>query len=657
MSELEKKDIGHEDVHMSDIEFVSQNEVDEIMKKYDRESNTRIWEGTPGMVVRYALAAFSVFMIWMNLFATWDERIRRSIFVGLLILFTFIIYPLRKGKPGKPNSMPWYDIVLALVGSSCFFYFALNLKEITAMATRITQPLIVIGIIGTLVLFEATRRVVGPPILCVAAIFLLYAFADADMSLRGVVYNLFYTTTGILGVPIGVCSTFIFLFVLFGAYLESTGIGDFFIQLANMVCGWASGGPAKVAVIASALEGMVSGSSVANTVGSGSITIPMMKKTGYPPEFAGAVEATASTGGQIMPPVMGAAAFLMAEMVGVPYATIAVKAIFPAILYFTGVFIMVHFKAQREGLRGIPRNELPKPREVLPKLYLIIPLVMLIFMMGQGYTMSRAAIIATVACIVVALFNKDNRMNYDKFVRGLENGAKNALSVGCACGVAGIVAGVVTMTGLGAVFIKIITRVAGDNLFLALLMTAVCCILMGMGVPTTANYVIMGTTCAPILISGMGLEPLVAHMFVFYYGIIADITPPIALAATAGAAIAKTKPIPTAFQALRLAIAAFIVPFIFAMDPAMLFIGESVTILHVAMIIATALLGMFMLGAGLIGCMKHPLSMPVRAAFAVIGLLCVLPDLLPSLIGTALAVVAIVWQYVLLARKSNVRAA
>lgn len=293
---------------------------------------------------------------------------------------------------------------------------------------------------------------------------------------------------------------------------------------------------------------------------------------------------------------------------------------------------------------------------MLPKLYLIIPLVMLIYMMGQGYTMSRAAIIATIACVVVALFNKDNRMNYDKFVRGLENGAKNSLSVGCACGVAGIVAGVVTMTGLGAVFIKVITKVAGDNLFLALLMTAICCILMGMGVPTTANYVIMGTTCAPILVSGMGLEPLVAHMFVFYYGIIADITPPIALAATAGAAIAKTKPIPTALQALRLAIAAFIVPFIFAMDPAMLFIGEHVTVFHVAMIVVTALLGMFMLGAGLIGCMKYRLSMPVRAAFAAIGLLCVLPDTLPSVVGTVLAAAAIVWQYVLLARKEKAAA-
>ncbi len=649
MSKFENK---REESVLADVEFVSQKEADEIMKKFDRESNTRIWEGKPGAVVRYALAAFSVFMIWMNLFATWDERIRRSVFVGLLIFFTFVVYPLRKGKPGKPNTMPLYDVLLAVVGSGCFFYFALNLKDITAMATRITPPLIAIGVVGALILAEATRRVVGPPILCVASMFVLYAFVGADMSLRSVVYNLFYTTTGILGTPIGVCSTFIFLFVLFGAYLESTGIGDFFIQLANMVCGWASGGPAKVAVVASALEGMVSGSSVANTVGSGSITIPMMKKTGYPSEFAGAVEATASTGGQIMPPVMGAAAFLMAEMVGVPYSTIAVKAIFPAVLYFTGVFIMVHFMAQREGLRGIPRKELPKPKQVLPKLYLIVPLAMLIFMMGQGYTMSRAAIIATIACIVVALFNKDNRMNYDKFVRGLENGAKNSLSVGCACGIAGIVAGTVTMTGLGAVFIKVITTVADDNLFIALVMTACCCILMGMGVPTTANYVIMGTTCAPILVSGMGLEPLVAHMFVFYYGIIADITPPIALAATAGAAIAKTKPIPTAFQALRLAIAAFLVPFIFAMEPAMLFIGEDITITSVGLIVCTALLGMFMLGAGLIGCMKRPLTLPVRAAFVAIGLLCVLPGTLPSLIGTALSAAAIVWQYFFLGRKT-----
>ncbi len=652
MSEQKSKAL-HDEVHMSDIEFVSQEEVEQIMKKYDRESNTRIWEGKIGMVVRYALAWFSLFMIWMNLFANWDERFRRSLFVGMLILFTFIVYPMRKGKPGKPNTIPWYDMILAVVGSGCFFYHAINLKSITAMATRIGTTQIVIGIIGILVLAEATRRVVGPPILCVASCFILYAFVGWGGSLRSIIYNLFYTTSGILGTPIGVCSTFIFLFVLFGAYLEATGIGDFFIQLANMVCGWASGGPAKVAVVASALEGMVSGSSVGNTVGSGSITIPMMKKTGYPPEFAAAVEATASTGGQIMPPVMGAAAFLMAEMVGVPYATIAVKAIFPAVLYFTGVFIMVHFKAKKEGLRGIPRDELPKPRQVLPKLYLIIPLVMLVSMMGGGYTMARAAIFATIGCIVVAMFNKDNRMNGEKFVRGLENGCKNSLSVGCACGIAGIIAGVVTMTGLGAVFIKIITRVAGDNLFIALLLTAFCCILMGMGVPTTANYVIMGTTCAPILVSGMGLEPLVAHMFVFYYGIIADITPPIALAATAGAAIAKTKPIPTAFQALRLAIAAFVVPFVFAMDPAMLFIGDNVTIFHVATIVITALLGMFMLGAGLIGCMKHDIGIATRIGFCVIGLMCVQPDILPSIIGTVLTIAAVIWQYFLIDKKSS----
>ncbi len=493
--------------------------VDEIMKKYDRESNTRIYEGVPQQVVRYILAAFSLFLIYMNLFAMWDERVRRATFVGFVLILVFVLYPVKKGMTRK-NYIPFYDIILAIAGSGSFFYFVYNFRSIVNRATRISQLEIILGVIGILVLVEACRRVVGLPILCVAGCFVIYAFASG-CSLKKVIYNLFYTTTGVLGTPIGVCSTFIALFILFGAFLEATGISEFFIQCANSVAGAATGGPAKVSVISSALCGMVSGSSVGNTVTTGSVTIPLMKKTGYPGEFAGAVEAASSTGGQIMPPIMGAAAFLMAEMVGVPYADIAVRAILPAFLYFAGIFLMVHFRAKKMGLKGLNKEDLPKlSKLILSKGYLLLPLIILIVMIIKGFTMSRAAIIATLVAIACSLINKENRMTPTTFVNALENGAKNTLSVAVACGIAGIIAGVVTMTGLGQIFISTIVAIAGGKLMIALMLTMVTCIILGMGVPTTANYIIMATTCAPILVTGMGLNAIAANMFVFYFGIV-----------------------------------------------------------------------------------------------------------------------------------------
>ncbi len=393
-------------------------DVDAIMKKYDRESNTRVWEGTPRKILRVLTALFGIFLIVMNMWIKMDERARRPLFLGLVIILVFIYYPIKKGSQ-KVNYMPWYDIVMAAVGAFCFFFYPLNLEKIVTAGTRIQKTfvvqigsisiplLIVFAIIGTLILVECCRRVVGMPIICVAAVFVLYAFLGAGKDLKTVMYNLFYTTTGILGTPIGVCSTYIALFVIFGAFLEATGVANFFIDCANALVGWASGGPAKVAVVSSALCGMVSGSSVGNTVTTGSVTIPMMKKTGYPPEFAGAVEAASSTGGQIMPPIMGAAAFLMAEMVGVPYADIIVRAILPAFLYFLGIFLGVHFKAKKLGLKGLPREELPKWKILLPQIYLILPLVVLVYMIMIGFTMATAAVYATLYCVVVAMISRE----------------------------------------------------------------------------------------------------------------------------------------------------------------------------------------------------------------------------------------------------------
>ena len=612
-------------------------DVDEIMKKYDRESNVRIWTGMPKQILRFSLAAFMLFMVWMNIWARWSGQIRRCLFVGMVVLFTFLVFPAKKGNL-KPNHMPWYDIILAIAGCVPYFYYVINYDQIIGKAAMIDQIEIVLGIIGILALAECCRRAVGIPILCVAAFFVLYAFVGRHMSLRMVVYNIFYTINGILGTPISVCSTYIALFLLFGAFLEATGIANFFIDCANALVGWASGGPAKVAVVSSALCGMVSGSSVGNTVTTGSVTIPMMKKTGYPGEFAGAVEAAASTGGQIMPPIMGAAAFIMAEMTGYEYSDIIVRAILPAFLYFLGIFLGVHFKAKKLGLVGLKREELPKWKLLLPKIYLLLPLIVLTWMVVAGQTMAKSAIYGTIVAIVVGIINKDDRMTPSKFVNGLENGGKNCLSIGIACGIAGIISVCITMTGLGGKLITYVVKLSNGNLFIALFLTMICCIILGMGVPTTANYIIMASTCAPILINGMGMHVLAANMFVFYFGIVADITPPVALAAYAGSAIAKAPPMKTAFNATRLAIAAFIIPYIFAYNNAMIFVGDNVTVWSVVSITISATLGMLAIAAGLMGYLIRDTKMIARIALVAGGLLMVIPGTVTDLAGLAILV-------------------
>ena len=640
-----EKALDHE-VH--EMEHDIQADVDAVMKKYDRESNTRIWEGAPKIALRVLMSAFSIYCILMPLFSKALPERRLSLFLGFIIIIGYLVYPARKGA-ARVNHVPWYDWILMVLGAGSFFYFAINAFSIIQLATKLQPIHIIVGAIGIVVLIELCRRCVGLPILVVLGLLLIYTFYNQlswDPSfykaLKNIVYKLFYTTSGVIGTPVSVCYTYIVLFIIFGAFLERTGIANFFISFANRLAGWSSGGPAKVAVISSALCGMVSGSSVGNTVTTGSITIPLMKKTGYPGEFAGAVEAASSTGGQIMPPIMGAAAFLMAEYCDVPYSAIVVRAILPAFLYFGGIFLMVHFRAKRLGLKGLPREELPKFKNLVKKIYLLIPLVALVYMIITGYTMAFSAIVATVLSIAVSMINKEHRMTPSRFVDALENGGKNTLSVAVACAMAGIIAGVVTMTGLGQIFITAIVGVAGNTLIIALFLTMLCCILLGMGVPTTANYVIMATTCAPILINGMGMNVIAANMFVFYFGIVADITPPVALAAYAGAAIAKSNPMKTAFNASRLAIAAFIVPYIFAFNNAMLFIDTNV--FEVAQVCLTSCIGMFGIAAGIEGYMLKEMN-PVQRILSVLGgLMLIYPGTITDVCGVLVVVLVGVWQ-------------
>ena len=628
--------------------------IDTVMRKYDRESNTRVWVGKPKTVISVILAAFSLWCIYVTLFATFLEEIRLTSFMGMIILMGFLIYPAKKGTQ-KVNYMPWYDIVMMVVGSAAFFYFTFNAETIVNQGTRFEWYQIAIGVVGILALIEVTRRCVGMPILIVAGFFILYAMIygltnpDFFLRLRYFIRNLFYTKEGIFSTPVNVCSKYIVVFIIFGAFLERTGISNFFIELANCVAGRFAGGPAKVAVISSALCGMVSGSSVGNTVTTGSVTIPMMKKTGYAPEFAGAVEAASSTGGQIMPPIMGAAAFLMADFVGVPYSSIIGRAILPAILYFTGIFISVHLEAKRLNLSGIPKEKLPKMSHLLKKIYLLLPLVMLVIWVSGNYmTMQKAASYAIVLSIVVSLFDKENRITPHKVLDALVAGGKSTITVGAACGVAGIIAGTITMTGLANDLINAIVGIAGDKLIIALILTMLCCIVLGMGVPTTANYCIMAATTAPILIR-MGVPIMAAHFFVFYFGIVADITPPVALAAYAGSAIAKSKPMKTAFNASKLAIAVFIVPYMFCYTPAMLLIDT--TPLRVVQIAITAFIGVFAVASALEGYCFARMHMITRIVIAAGGLMLIHPALLTDVIGIAVVVAILVFNRVVEKKK------
>ncbi len=684
-------------------------DADKIMQDFDRESNTRVFTGWRKHVITGLLCSFSVYMISMALlFPTATKYTKLTTFMAFILFIGYLIFPAYKKQTKKVNYVPVYDIFLAFAGAASFLYYTFQQDEIIKMSRRIGTLQIVIAFIAIILLIELVRRAVGLPIIFVAGAFIVYAAIKAfaenpDKALRNLAYSLYYdVSNGLFSTPVYVCTTFIVLFIILGALLEKTGIGTFFVDLANSIAGSAVGGPAKVAVISSALEGMYSGSSVANTVGSGSITIPLMKRTGYKPEFAAAVEAAASTGGQIMPPIMGAAAFLMAEITGVPYATIAVTAILPAALYFTGIFLMIHFEAKKLGLKGLPKDAIPNFFKLIVRNgYLLLPIAVLVICMNYfsagvsacfailaslivslfpknfveklltrtatakdiramalslipvavtlalwlpfGQAMMSKAVFAGMICCVILSFvsKKEATLTPTVIIDSLHSGAKNTIGVAVACGMAGLISGVVTMTALGQLLLNTLVPIAQNSMFLALFLTMVCCIVLGMGVPTTANYVIMATITAPILIR-MGLPALAAHMFVFYFGIVADITPPVALAAYAGSAIAKSNPLKTGVTATRLAIAAFIIPYMFAYNPKMLFIEAGV--FDIISIVITSFIGIYAVAAGMEGHMFQKLPWWQRILTLAGGLMLIIPETITDIVGVALVVLIIVIQ-------------
>ena len=558
--------------------------------------------------------------------------LQRSIHLGFALALIFLLFPARKRDRGKKHHVAWYDFILAAGSVVVGAYWPVTINELVNRVGRLTDLDFFVGLLAIVLVLEATRRTVGLPIMIIAILFMGYAIfgpympgslAHRGLELDRLVQTMFYTTEGILGTPLGVSSTFIFLFLLFGSFLIKTGVGDYFNDLGIAIAGRRVGGPAKVAIFSSALQGTISGSSVANVVTSGAFTIPMMKNFGYRKEFAGAVEASSSTGGQLMPPVMGAAAFLMAEFIGIPYAEVALAAVIPAILYFTGVWIVTHFEAKKTGLRGLTKEEMPDRKDIIKRLYLLIPILSIIVLLMTGMSVMLAALYSIVISIVVSAMNKKTRMGFKDFIDALVDGARTALGVAAATAAAGIIVGVVTKTGLGLKLANGLLDIADGALLPTLFLTMIASLILGMGSPTTANYVITSTIAAPAIIM-LGVPALSAHLFVFYFGIIADITPPVALAAFSAAAISGGEPIKTGIDSTKLAIAAFIIPYMFVLSPELLLIDT--TWYYAIWMFVTALLGMIAIGAGVVGYWYQKISWFERIIAIVAGLLLIYPE-------------------------------
>ena len=582
----------------------------ELMAKYDREFSYRRLAGPLAKIVFLLAISWSLWQIYTAGFGLKPPTIQRSVHVGFALVLVYLLYPLK--RTDKSNKVKWYDFI-AIAGSLLVVgYHVMNFEDLLFRAGAYTKTDMIVSIIAVLLVIEATRRVAGPVLITVSSTFLAYAlFGDhipgylshAGYSIQRISTYAWISTESILGTPIMVSATFIFLFLLFATYLKMTGIGDWLTDLALAIAGHTTGGPAKAAIVASASQGTISGSSVANTVGTGSVTIPLMKSIGYRSEFAGAVEAAASTGGQLMPPVMGAAAFIMTEFTDLPYVTIALAAAIPALLYFTGIFMMVHLEAKKNGLEGIPKSQLPKVKKLLKeKWFLSVPIFVIVGLLVKGYTPMYAALFGIISSVLIGFVNsfvdKDQQFGISELIQGLEEGAKSALPVVMACASAGIIVGVVTLTGLGIKLSHGIVMLSGGNIYLTMFLTMIASIILGMGMPTTANYIVQATIAAPALIK-IGVPVIAAHLFVFYFGIVADITPPVALAAFAGSGIAGSNPFKTGVEASKIAIAAYLVPYIFVTNPVLVLVDATPVRLTIAL--GTALIGMFGISGGVSG--------------------------------------------------------
>lgn len=600
-------------------------DLDDLRRKFDTEARYRDLVGWQALLLTAVAVGLSLFHFYTAGFGLLLAIKQRAFHLGVVLFLVFALYPM-SDKASKTKT-PWYDWILAALSAYGCFYLIINFNALLMRAGLPTQMDVIMGFITVGLLLEATRRVSSPILPVIAICFLLYCyygryfpalFQHRGFSILRIVNHMYLGTEGVFGIPIEVSSTFVFMFILFGSVLEQTGMGRFIIDLAMALAGGATGGPAKVAVLSSGLMGSISGSSVANVCTTGMFTIPLMKSVGYKPYFAGAVEAVASTGGQIMPPVMGAAAFIMAQFMGVPYLYVAAAAVVPALLYYFAVLVQVHLEATRLGLKGLPREQLPKLGPLMKtRGHLLLPLFGIIYFLIAGYTPLKAAFNGILITVVVSYFNKQTALTPKKMLIALETGARGALGVACACATVGIIVGTATLTGLGLRIASAIVTIAHGMLLPTLLLTMVTCILLGAGLPTTANFIVTSTMAAPALFE-LGVPPMAAYMFVLYFGIAADLSPPVALAAYAGAGIAGDDPMKTGVTAVKLALAGFIVPYIYVFNPMLVLVDA--TPVRFVLAVFTACLGVFLLGMATIGYYKVKLPSYMRA-LAMVGAL------------------------------------
>jgi len=660
-SKLDSKDSSSEASLTKTAEELGAMNVDELMEQYDLEtSKLRKLSGKVALfitIVAILMSAFHLFTAWHGTLLAMKQRSLHLIFAFTL---GFALYPgFKKSSKDKIDIADWLLIILS-VGVWGYIFF--NVEAIALKGGQMSTTDMVLGVLAVLLTLEVTRRVVGPELPIVTIVFLLFAyfgrhmpgiFAHRGFNVTRIVSHMYMTTEGIMGTPLGVSSTFVFMFILFGSFLDKTGVGEFFIDFAYALTGSTRSGPAMTSVLSSGLMGSISGSSVANTVTTGAFTIPLMKSVGYKPHYAGAVEATASTGGQIMPPVMGAAAFIMADFTGFPYISIVKAAIIPAVLYYIAVGTMVHLEACKLGLKGMPRESLPKVSNILRKQgYLTLPLIAIIFMLVKQYPPTMAAltgiIIGVIVAMTVSLIKKDNSFTPKDILGAMEAGAKGAVGVACACACAGMIVGVVTLTGFGLKIAEVIVQIAQGRLIPTLLLTMISSIILGMGLPTTAKYIVLATMAVPA-ITKLGVNLMSAHLFILYFGVVADVTPPVALAAYAGAGIAGANSMKTGFQAFKLAIGAFIIPYIFVINPHLIMIdsiaGTTVNWLPITAAlptIATALIGTVCLA----GTVESYLFGNLRIWQRIILLLAAFALLDPKLLTDAIGLAALAFIFV-----------
>jgi len=624
--------------------------------EYDGEgvllSKVRSLKGITGKIISIIAIAMSIFHLYTALFGVFESILQRSAHLSFALILTFAIYKPTK-KVTKNENIPWYDWLFIVLSIAAYSYFIINAQTISSRMSYIeslTTLEIGIGIVAALLLIEATRRVIGNSLVVIIIIALIYGIwghllpgtlSHREFTLMWIVDHLFYTVTGIFSTPLGVSATFIFIFILFGKFLEVSGAGQFFIDLSVAGMGKYRGGPAKTAIVASSILGMISGSAVANTVTTGAFTIPLMKKTGYKGYFAGAVEAVASTGGQIMPPIMGASAFIIASYLGIPYMEVAIAAIIPALLYYLCLYVQVDLRSKRLGLVGLKKEELPNGRKVLREGFMFfIPLVVIIVMLALGYSPMRAGLFSIAITIVIATLKKATRISFAKLLTALDLGARSAIETAIACAASGFIIGIIGLTGIGLKFSGLIIDLSGGILIITLIFTMITSIILGMGLPTVAAYIVQVPLTIPALIE-LGVSPLAAHLFVFYFAALSAITPPVALAAFAAAGLAGADPMKTGLTAVRLGLAAFIVPFMFVYGETLLLVGDVPSIILSTI---TAIIGIIGVGCAVEGWFLREAVWYERVILFIGAILMIIPGLMTDLIGFVILLAVYIFQ-------------